>query len=92
MKKEYVKPVIESEEFVANEYVAGCWEVYCKGSPGILNWFAHTEHKVVEERLQEEPNFSFSIFGTDFWQDSSGNYHYHVTKTNHATAEHPNAS
>lgn len=29
MKKEYVKPVIESEEFVANEYVAACWNVHC---------------------------------------------------------------
>lgn len=29
MKKEYVKPVIESEEFVANEYVALCWTGYC---------------------------------------------------------------
>ncbi|MEO2261860.1 hypothetical protein ABE613_02730 [Dorea sp. YH-dor228] len=29
MKREYVKPVIESEEFVANEYVAACWIVSC---------------------------------------------------------------
>lgn len=30
MKREYVKPVIESEEFVANEYVAACWIIKCK--------------------------------------------------------------
>ena len=30
MKKEYVKPVIESEEFVANEYVAACWRLTCE--------------------------------------------------------------
>lgn len=30
MKKTYVKPVMESEEFVANEYVAACWRVVCK--------------------------------------------------------------
>lgn len=30
MKREYVKPVIESEEFVANEYVAGCYIIKCK--------------------------------------------------------------
>lgn len=30
MKKDYVKPTIESEEFVANEYVAACWTVACK--------------------------------------------------------------
>lgn len=29
MKREYVKPVIESEEFVANEYVAACWYFTC---------------------------------------------------------------
>ena len=31
MKKEYVKPVIESEEFVANEYVAACYKIVCNG-------------------------------------------------------------
>ena len=29
MKKAYVKPVMESEAFVANEYVAACWRVQC---------------------------------------------------------------
>ena len=29
MKKAYVKPVMESEEFVANEYVAACWTLTC---------------------------------------------------------------
>lgn len=29
MKKTYVKPVMESEEFVANEYVAACWDLKC---------------------------------------------------------------
>ena len=31
MKKTYVKPVMESEEFVANEYVAACWRITCTG-------------------------------------------------------------
>lgn len=31
MKKTYVKPVMESEEFMANEYVAACWKVTCTG-------------------------------------------------------------
>ena len=30
MKRESVKPVIESEEFVANEYVAACWRLTCE--------------------------------------------------------------
>lgn len=29
MRKEYVKPVMESEEFVLNEYVAACWQINC---------------------------------------------------------------
>ena len=38
MKREYVKPVIESEEFVANEYVAACWHVSCpKEGSGLLD-------------------------------------------------------
>ena len=37
MRKEYVKPVMESEEFVSNEYVASCYTItstYSKGSCG----------------------------------------------------------
>lgn len=29
MRREYVKPVMQSEEFVANEYVAACWTIHC---------------------------------------------------------------
>ena len=29
MRREYVKPVMQSEEFVANEYVAACWKMKC---------------------------------------------------------------
>ena len=32
MRKEYVKPVMESEEFVSNEYVAACWTITCTNS------------------------------------------------------------
>lgn len=31
MKRTYVKPVMESEAFVANEYVAACWTFACEG-------------------------------------------------------------
>ena len=34
MRKEYVKPVMESEEFVSNEYVAACWTVACNECSG----------------------------------------------------------
>ena len=29
MKKTYMKPSMESEMFVSNEYVATCWKGYC---------------------------------------------------------------
>lgn len=32
MKKNYVKPMMESEAFVANEYVAACWTITCTNS------------------------------------------------------------
>lgn len=44
MKKAYVKPVMESEAFVANEYVAACWRVSCNDCGeemlyyGDINW------------------------------------------------------
>lgn len=34
MKRTYVKPVMESEAFVANEYVAACWKVTCDTATG----------------------------------------------------------
>ena len=39
MKREYVKPVIESEEFVANEYVASCWIVHCSDCDQSTLWY-----------------------------------------------------
>ena len=37
MKKAYVTPVMESEAFVANEYVAACWRIVCeKGKEEII--------------------------------------------------------
>lgn len=33
-RKEYVKPAMEGESFVANEYVAACWVVACPDCGG----------------------------------------------------------
>lgn len=35
MKKEYTTPRIYSEQFVANEYVAACWNIKCNVPSGI---------------------------------------------------------
>ena len=47
MKKVYVKPVMESEAFVANEYVAACYRIKCKGG----------EEGYVD--LADDPNFDW---------------------------------
>lgn len=36
MKKEYVKPVMEGEAFVANEYVATCYTIICDNNCGYV--------------------------------------------------------
>ncbi|MGN0422060.1 MAG: hypothetical protein ACI4EY_04925 [Lachnospiraceae bacterium] len=56
MKKEYVKPVIESEEFVANEYVAACYRITCIGHKGIQS---HTAHGSITLQLEKDPNPDF---------------------------------
>lgn len=32
--KKYIKPVMESESFVANEYIGACWTMTCTNSDG----------------------------------------------------------
>lgn len=43
MKKTYIKPFMESEEFVTNEYVAACWLVTCLTDPDRENFITHID-------------------------------------------------
>lgn len=52
MKKEYVKPVMEGEAFVANEYVAACWVVDCDKCRDILVYSS------------EKPGTTYNIHGS----------------------------
>lgn len=36
MKRTYIKPFMESEEFVTNEYVAACWLVTCEEGESMI--------------------------------------------------------
>ena len=54
MKKAYVKPVMESEAFVANEYVAGCWEIVCQG--GSYGADYHDDHGSFIYVSDKKPN------------------------------------
>ena len=49
MRKEYVKPVMESEDFVSNEYVAACWTVACNECPGKEKGYENLKSGVTTE-------------------------------------------
>ncbi len=54
MKKSYVKPVMESEAFVANEYVGVCYYVKCSD---------HSEGEV--KKLDHAPTYNISDSDND---------------------------
>lgn len=51
MRKEYVKPVMESEEFVSNEYVAACWTVACNECLGKEKGYENLKSGVTTEKF-----------------------------------------
>ncbi len=63
MKKTYVKPVMESEEFVANEYVAACWRFTCKGG-GTGSYKTDDENYQPTVSIRDDdPFYKEEIFG-----------------------------
>ena len=104
MKKVYVAPVMECEEFVTNEYVAACIQVTCKGGSywGDFNHKAHGSFTY----QGEEPifdnwdkngdgfvNYEIPNYG-DAYSGTIGNVNgpHPVTWKDITSAEHPNAS
>lgn len=70
MKKVYVKPVMESEAFVANEYVAGCWKIACEeGTYTYLGGekIEHEDHGYIIYVSDKDPNCD--IYGDHFDKD-----------------------
>lgn len=49
MRKDYVKPTMESEAFVANEYVAACWTVACNECSAIQEGYDDLKNGVKSE-------------------------------------------
>lgn len=88
MKKQYTKPTMESEAFVANEYIASCWSVVCL-KPLLCNFNGKTKD---EEVLISGSTFEDAIANNtvkvhagvpgdnrhDNGNEESGKY-YHVT-------------
>ncbi len=102
MKKEYVKPVMESEEFVANEYVAACWKYVCHGYNTKINIDrnSHEAHGPVSERFDTKQavtetrdfDFIWTWASEPAYTDSKGVKHYTVSCDDVSTSAHPNAS
>ena len=59
MKKEYVKPVIESEEFVANEYVAACWYIYCDKGHTMI--YAGVNEPIFDTSREDNDSFVWQL-------------------------------
>ena len=68
MKKTYVKPTAECEEFVANEFVAACWKIVCdKGGTDYLQ-----RDKIPTFDLYDADNdgFGATLFARKFYSGS----------------------
>ena len=85
MKKEYVKPVIESEEFVANEYVASCWDVRCEGTVLGLGIWGHERHGDMGSvaHLLHDPTFDIGDADQDGFYSETHNTLLGNYTTNH---------
>ena len=79
MKKAYVKPVMESEEFVVNEYVAACYEITCVGHLG-------GEQKCGSTIVTKEPNNEWN--GDGFIGQSGADYLVYVGTINNTYGIH----
>lgn len=106
MKKTYVSPVMETEEFVANEYVAACYEVECNqalaetayGSRHVQPVYVQADTaRAAAEKVIAEQGLNSSSYTTDKI------YYHYVTYENvgmpcqmtvkpYAPDTHPNAS
>lgn len=97
MKREYVKPVIESEEFVANEYVAACWVVECNqhGKKIIYNYPSSAIDGDGYFRFLNQWYYSGKIednIGEDNILNLVNLHPVSITSAETARPEHPNAS
>lgn len=62
MKKEYVKPIMEGEAFVANEYIAACWTITCEGKCGGVETVYDTRKNEILKDSYEASNLSGKMY------------------------------
>ena len=102
MRKEYVKPMMESEEFVSNEYVAACWRVtcdtltghdHCNGSSTIITDEDKNNNIREFEIFDRFPDGNVAIqIGNWYNGEIAGKGTWHHVSIEEATGEHANAS
>lgn len=81
MKRTYIKPFMESEQFVTNEFAAACWLVTCETNGE--NFITHVEP--VPDYEDEEVNDGYTWgLGYDGFGDYYNNKNGEFTHPSHA--------
>lgn len=63
--KTYVKPMMQSETFVANEYIAACWKINCNVPTG-YGFIDKNGNKTFDQRTDEKLT-SNGVHGCGVW-------------------------
>lgn len=63
--KSYVKPMMESEVFAANEYIAACWKINCNVPTGF--GFIDTNENGRYDRWSDTKLTSDGVYGCGEW-------------------------
>ena len=83
MKRTYIKPFMESEEFVTNEYVAACWLVTCETDG---ESFITCERPSYDANDDDGDGYTFGVFPPGrYYKDSTENPRF--THPGHTTVD-----
>ena len=63
--REYVKPRMESESFIANEYVAACWRIFCNVPTGF--GFIDQNHNGEYDSWRDIKLTANGVYGCNSW-------------------------
>lgn len=63
--KTYVKPMMQSETFVANEYIAACWKINCNVPTG-YGFIDKNGNKTFDQRIDEKLTRD-GVYGCRVW-------------------------
>ena len=88
MKKEYIKPIMESEMFIPNEYCTTCSVIKCVSTDSEDSDYDH-DGKNEEFVMKGEPIYDRTLTNADsdgdgFYKNIAGNLFYNGDKFEHA--------